>query len=592
MTKAAQVCEPMLSASLAPQQQTEAPKPSTLTQPRITFADVLAAVDQAPTLSAGVQQNMRAAVRRCAELMSAAGVHAAVDIPAIAKRLEKLSPRRLGFTNPNSFSAWQSNLRRALRLAGLPITPAHCTSPLSAPWLELQASIHDDPDTRRKLSRFMHVASEKGWMPCEISDDHIDRYHALLRATCIKSKRDKTVRNTIRAWNRAVTTVPGWPQQILHATANEWYYSLPWSKLPVRYREDVETFLARGETADWLDVALDAGDEKEVRPLHPRTKSNYRGALCRAASILIRLGAAPESIRSLADVVSPDAVKRILIFLRDRTGREQGGHVGYMALVLFLAARDHVQASEEHLKKLEQFVANTADHHRGMSERTCQRLVQFDDAAALDRLEDLPEELVRSVKRLPINTQTATVVRTALCLSLLFDTELRSGNVVALDLDRHIFQGAAGSSSIHLMIGGDEIKNGVEFRGALKPGTAHIWKLYVEVYRKVHLGQPCTWLFPRIDGSHWTQQNAYSDQMDVCDKWLGLDVNPHLVRALVGKIILDTYPGGHAIAQQVLGHKQLITTVTYYAVTKPAEARALYHEILEQRRNGTAPELS
>ena len=35
--------------------------------------------------------------------------------------------------------------------------------------------------------------------------------------------------------------------------------------------------------------------------------------------------------------------------------------------------------------------------------------------------------------------------------------------------------------------------------------------------------------------------------------------------------------------QQVLGHKQLATTVNYYAPTKPSDARALYHEVLERR---------
>jgi len=556
-------------------------KPS-LTQPCVTFADVLKAVDQATDLTLGVRQNMRAAVRRMAELMSAAGVLAPVDIPAITKRLEKLSPRRLGFTNRNSFSAWQSNLRRALRLAGLTITPAHCTAPLSAPWLKFQAGIQA-PDIRRNLSRFFHVASAQGWGPDEISDDHIGRYRDLLRATCIKSRRDKTVRNTIRAWNRAVTTVPGWPQKPLQTNSNHWYYGLAWSKLPASYREDVEAFVARGGETDWLEDTVDDDDADERDPLHPRTRQNYREALRRAASILLTRGIRADAIKSLSDVTTPDAVKYILTFLRKRTGRRRGGHVGYMALVLFMAAKGHVDATD--LKKLERLVEKTAQCRRGMSERTAERLTQFDNAAALDQLEDLPEGLVRSVRNLPVNASTAKIVRTGLCLSLLFDTGLRSGNVVALDLDRHVLKGASPAAPIHLLIDGEEIKNGEEFRGQLSPGTACIWKLYVGKYRNIHMQQPCSWLFPRADGSHWTQQAASCDVMGICDKWLGLDVNPHLVRALIGKIILDEYPGGHAVVQQVLGHTQLNTTVGYYAATRPAEARRLYHEILEQHRD-------
>ena len=160
----------------------------------------------------------------------------------------------------------------------------------------------------------------------------------------------------------------------------------------------------------------------------------------------------------------------------------------------------------------------------------------------------------------------------------------RSGNVVALDLDRHVIgDKEERAGTINLFIPGEEVKNGPEFRDRLTPATTRLWKLYVENYRQIHIGKPSAWLFPRPDGSHWNQQRAYGDLKDLSDKLLGVDVTPHLIRALIGKIILGAYPGGHAIVQQVLGHKQLATTVNYYAPTKPSDARAIYHEVLEER---------
>ncbi len=219
-----------------------------------------------------------------------------------------------------------------------------------------------------------------------------------------------------------------------------------------------------------------------------------------------------------------------------------------------------------------------------MSDQTWERLVQFDDAALLRRLQHLPEELVRSVKKQPVTITTAKTVRLALALRLIWDTGLRSGNVVALDLDRHVIGDRdERAGTINLFIPGEEVKNGTEFRDRLTPATTRLWRLYVESYRQIHMGRSSAWLFPRPDGSHWNQQQAYGDLKDLGDKLLGVDVTPHLIRALIGKIILDGYPGGHAIAQQVLAHKQLATTVNYYAPTKPSDARALYHEILERR---------
>jgi len=98
----------------------------------------------------------------------------------------------------------------------------------------------------------MHVASEQGWLPSEINDTHVMRFRQLLASTCLKSKVDKTVRNTFRAWNAAVSTIKGWPGHRLKAgDSSDWRYTLPWATFPDSYRQDVELFVRRSEN-DWL----------------------------------------------------------------------------------------------------------------------------------------------------------------------------------------------------------------------------------------------------------------------------------------------------------------------------------------------------
>jgi hypothetical protein len=105
-------------------------------QPNYTFAQVLKIVDDTDGLTPWVRQNLQGAVIRCAKLMSSV-----VNVPSVAKRLEKLSPARLGFKNRNSLAVFKSHLRRALRLAGYTITPARHTTPLSLDWATLQARL-------------------------------------------------------------------------------------------------------------------------------------------------------------------------------------------------------------------------------------------------------------------------------------------------------------------------------------------------------------------------------------------------------------------------------------------------------------------
>jgi site-specific recombinase XerD len=106
---------------------------------------------------------------------------------------------------------------------------------------------------------------------------------------------------------------------------------------------------------------------------------------------------------------------------------------------------------------------------------------------------------------------------------------------------------------------------------------------YIDRYRPLHCIQQSQWLFPRQDGSHWTTTQACMDLKDVVARELGVDVTPHLMRSLAGKIILDAHPGAIATVQQLLGHKRLDTTLRFYARLDPHKARAEYQRLLEER---------
>lgn len=546
--------------------------------PGLTFANVLEAVDRAEGLTAGVRSNLRSAVMKVADLMSKSGPGQTINVHAIAERLGKQSAARLGFKTKGGRSAFESNFWRALRIAGFDTLPGRDTTPLLLAWADLDSKL-TEPKVGRPLSQFLHFSSRQGWAPGDIEDAHVHRYREQLGRTCMKSKADKVARNTVRAWNIAMETIPGWPQRRLQAGyKTDRFYILPRPVFPASYHKDVEKFLAP-DTTDWLEA------DEEIVPLKPRTKSNYREGLRRAASILVRLGVAPNSIRSLADVARADRAHAILHFISDRTGRTKGGHVGFMALLLLMVAERHLQAEKNEVEKLFKYFKNSWDQRQVMSEGNQRRLAQFDDPALLEQLERLPEDIVAAVRKRPVNRESANLVRIALLTALLRDTALRSGNVVAIDLDRHLMTGgSAGQIAWHLHIPAAEVKNGVEFRGKLEAETARILQLYVQKYRKFHSGVACSWLFARADGSHWPQTQAYATFKDYADRTIGVDMTLHIFRALAGKIVLDEHPGAAPVVQQMLGHKVLTTTVASYAFLAPAKARELYHGLLRRRR--------
>jgi integrase len=182
---------------------------------------------------------------------------------------------------------------------------------------------------------------------------------------------------------------------------------------------------------------------------------------------------------------------------------------------------------------------------------------------------------------------SAKLARLALYLALLSETCARSGNIVSLDLQTHILSSGTGKNHrTFVVIPAHEVKNGQEIRAALSPTTAAMRRHYVDRYRPLHCNQNVRWLFPRQDGTHWSTTQACTDVKDIVARTLGVDVTPHLMRSLAGKIILDENPGAIATVQQLLGHKRLDTTLRFYARLDPQKARSDYQQLLEGRRRG------
>lgn len=548
----------------------------------LTYADVLAAIAAASEIRPRVRSNMRSAVNRVAKLASAAGVAAPVAIEEIRSRIGKLRPAQLGFSSKGGLSAFKSNLNRALRLAGFDVMPGRSRTPISAAWAELRSKLVN-PTLRIQLSRFMHYCSAQGWAPDEVDDQRFDRFVAEMRERALGSKVERVARDTRKAWERARQTMSGWPNRtIAPAPRSKRFYGLQWDRFTPEFRADVEAFVTRGANAD------DLFGEATGDPLRARTQMNYREAWRRMASIAVHAGVSPEDIRSLTDLANPDRAKLILTKVIERLGNRSASHAQLMAVLLLVAGRDHVKLPPDQVRQLEGFCNRTSGHRRGMADRSYRRLLQFDDARALDRVVMLPSRLMRLAETHgKIDVHSAKLARGALAIALLVDTGARSGNIVALDLKRHVIQETdALGGSCRVRIAGDEVKNREPIDATISPATHKLLRRFVDRYRPFYCDAPSDWLFPRRDGSHWSQQQAYQDIKDLAARHAGVELTPHLTRALVGKIILDERPDAYPVVQQVLGHRSIQTTMSYYAPARPAAARAAFHAMLERRRGG------
>lgn len=570
------------------------------------FSDVLIAVEQATHLALGTRRNLRSAVTRTADLVSAQGLRGPVNIQRLQAEFERLTPAMLNLSSDNGLAAFKSNLRRALRLAGHDVMPGRHVTSLSPAWACLMAKFGTDR-MAIKLSRFAHVASTQGWEPDDISPTHLERFHNILKLTNLGAKTRNVLRGTITAWDHGRCHFEGWPNIDLgQAPAETRFYGLSWSAFPASFREDVEHFLSRpGSNLQGIFGTVAKGGElpspappksRSSKPLHIRTQENYREALRRSASILVHVGRREaEQITGLAALIGVDEAREILHFLAQRTGRQDGGCLALVALMLFLAARDYVLPSEETVIQLGLLWRLVRGPHREMSPRSLRRLCQFDDDDKAKKMARLPSQLASAARgQGNFGPKAIKLMRTAVFVAIALDTGLRSGNIINLELDRHIAFKTCNKQRIAWITNpGEEVKNGKTLVSELTRETTRLIDLWLSNYRD-HACPPdklnAPYLFPIQGGGHMSGPHASANLKVLAAQYAGLDITPHGIRAYLGKLVLDENPDGHVVVQALLGHSSLQTTLGYYTPIRPHEAKRRAQKLLLAKRKDLTDE--
>ena len=167
--------------------------------------------------------------------------------------------------------------------------------------------------------------------------------------------------------------------------------------------------------------------------------------------------------------------------------------------------------------------------------------------------------------------------------------------------ERHILL-PAGEGAGWLNLPGCEMKNGRTVKVRIDPDTVRMIRRYVAVHRPV-LGEhgraedENPHLFPGACGLRKERgaQGGYAPGTGYLTpgKLTGtfakhmwrhcrLELDLHVMRHLAGKVILDQDPSAMALVQEILGHKRIETTRSYYAEVSGIVAQTRYVELLDQ----------
>ena len=214
-----------------------------------------------------------------------------------------------------------------------------------------------------------------------------------------------------------------------------------------------------------------------------------------------------QRITSLAELVSPEALKRILRRrLKEEGGRENSFNRD-LGEALIQVAREWVKVDVVAQAELKRLVGKMPMPVSGLTDKNKRFLRQFDDPAAMHRLYNLPGRLWAEVKREgKPNSRTLAKAQVALAVSILCYMPLRLQNLSSLTFGTHLFLREEPRAISTLELSASEVKNRMELAYDI---PLHLAKMLLEYRDRIApnvIGHRPEQLFVNTDGTRKVRQ--------------------------------------------------------------------------------------
>jgi integrase len=484
-------------------------------------------------------------------------------------------PVAAGLTD-KSFANIKSNFLAAVEASGIKSIQGSAKTPLRPGWCKLMSDL-SSKRMQYGLSRLARWCSGKGIEPAEVSDAVLGDFIDAVRQGTLHRKPNELHRTVAQIWNEAAKRSRISLQRVTVPSFRQPAKRLDWSLLPRSFRNDLEAY------SNWCSGNDVFAADARSRPLGPQTVKLQQNHVHAAVTALVASGISPKIITSLRSLVAIENFKCILRRRHEMVDGRENVFNRDLARTLTEIARRWVEVEEATLAELKRLAGKVPVPLSGLTTKNKTTLRQFDNPANLRRLIELPHRLWAEVKR-DKNPSFRTVLKAqaALAIGLLCYMPVRPQNLWPLKFDEHLFlhEGPGAISSLELPA--SEVKNHTEMAFDI---PAPLAKMLIEYRNRLVpkvLGRRPDRLFIKADGTAKNQWAVAWLIRTVLKRRAGLQLSPHQFRHFTAKVVLDAEPGGFETVRQMLGHKSLGTTVSFYAGISSRRAARHHHDLIQQ----------
>ena len=498
----------------------------------------------------------------------------------LRQALEGFHPARVRI----KIAQWRSimsGLRRILRLTNW-LQPVPRSIQLSSAWASLLADI-DNEGQLAAMRKFANFATSIGIEPREVSLGTFDRYSAWLEERILTLKHQGGATAVSHTWRRLCRLHPSWAIRPLPTRERYNLVATRKSDLPASFHDSARAYLARCAAPDPFDYAIGRAIAHET--LRKRETYIYVGA-----QYLLDLGWAAERLDHVRAICTPEAVAAILReqFRRHSTdGKTWPPGAKPLASHLQTMAAQIGELTDADLAQVRKLAGRVPKAKGGFPRKTRERLAAFDDERVLRDFYRLPQVLWREAAefvKADKPRQARAKAKYAIALAILLIKPLRISELASLDF-RGDFRRDRKGRIVGLFIPGERTKTGVPIEAAIDATFGRRIAEYFE--RFVHpVAVGVTSLFPRQETGHVSGAELSQGIAREVQRHLGIKFNSHLARALVATIILDADPDAVAIAQRMLEHTHVDTTIRHYGMQRGRAAQRQYEQFLARTLRG------
>jgi integrase len=542
-----------------------------------SFAELISAIEQATELSEQRRRHWACSLRQIAKWLD----RPAAVIPArwhsVRISVGQLHHAGVGVTS-KTLSNHRSNARAALRWFGKEQGVPQQGARLSTEWAGFRDFLDDR--ARERLYSLIRYCSARRIGPESVDDKIFDAYWRYRAETTALASHNTARRFMARAWNACAGAIDGWSLQGL--TEPPIKKAEPaWDKFPEGLRQDLDRYF------EGLAKPHRSRSGKRIQPCGAGTIRTRRAELVAMARMAVGLGVPIESLTSLAALLHPDVMERVIDAYWRKNGDEPKTatiDLGWKALRM---ARETGCLDQAALDRLDE-IRVALEHYRraGLTPKNLNLVRQVLTEGVWNSVVSLPNVLMQQARadydHAPI--KAGVTAQLAVAIAILTFTAIRLSNLVGIDLEKNLIKPGGLNTPYWLVFPHYDVKNRVDLNFKFDQPLTDLIDEYVREYRPALLrGTNSSWLFPGEGGE---RKAAITFSLLITKrivKAVGARVTVHQFRHAAAAIYLKHQPGDYETVRRLLGHRSIQTTIDFYCGLQTTQATEQFGKLIREQ---------